>query len=230
METLLETAKNELLEIYEEIKQKYNFEQMLTFLPTPTWNKPFIQEEDEKEDEEPLQIEVEDTEYDKPQEFASNQDAPTNNATNYLDSQIDMRLLSVDIEQLLKEEGITHVGKKRIKFGRRGLRPKGAKYGSSKSWHYVLDKYTGNASARDISIYNGTDEDYAEFRMMLLSNARVRNWMATKGWGIINEITPAALKRTRGTGRHFHFGPDKWAQRTWKKWLENPNIPVTQIL
>jgi hypothetical protein len=32
--------------------------------------------------------------------------------------------------------------------------------------------------------------------------------MSKKKWGIINELTPQVLSKTRGTGRHFHFGPD----------------------
>ena len=138
-------------------------------------------------------------------------------------------LLSLDIEDLLKSQGITHIGKKAIKFGRKGLRPQNASYGAKNSNHKKRDPHTGNAMARDISIPNGSDADYAAFRKMLLGNKKVRDWMVIKGWGIINEITTAALKRTRGTGRHFHFGPDRWAKRTWQAWINNPNIPVTTI-
>lgn len=139
-------------------------------------------------------------------------------------------LIRIDIEDLLRSEGITSVNGKKIKFGNKGLRSQNASYGAKNSYHKKRDPHTGNAMARDISIPGGSDSDYAEFRKMLLSNERVRSWMAAKGWGIINEITSAALKRTRGTGKHFHFGPDKWAIRTWKGWVNNPTIDIRKLL
>lgn len=84
--------------------------------------------------------------------------------------------------------------------------------------------------ARDISIIGGTTQDYADFRQMLLSNPRVVQYMATKGWGIINEVTPAIRAKTNGRGDHFHFGPDRWAKRTWNAWLNNPTIPITRAI
>lgn len=139
-------------------------------------------------------------------------------------------LIHIDIEDLLKQQGITSVNGKAIKFGRRGLRPKGSKYGSKNSWHYVWNPYTKSATARDISIINGSDHDYDTFRKMLLGNKTVVSWMKANGWGIINELTKEILSRTKGTGRHFHFGPDNWARRTWNAWLSDPNIPVTKAI
>lgn len=141
-----------------------------------------------------------------------------------------MHLLCLDIEDLLRSQGITHVGKRAIKFGKKGLRAKNASFGVKNSWHKVLDPYTGNAMARDISIPGGSWLDYDQFRHMLLSNQKVRDWMAVKGWGIINEITTAAKSKTNATGNHFHFGPDRWAVRTWKKWLNDPKIDVRTIV
>lgn len=138
-------------------------------------------------------------------------------------------LLKVDIEDLLRQEGITKVNGKAIKFGNKGLRSANANYGSKKSHHKERDPHTGNANARDISIVGGTDADYTEFRRMLLGNDRVRAWFAAKNWGIINELTSAVMSRTKATGRHFHFGPDKWAKRTWAGWLDNPNVSVTKV-
>ena len=54
--------------------------------------------------------------------------------------------------------------------------------------------------------------------------------MRARNWGIINEVTGAILKRTRGRGPHFHFGPDTWAKRTWNAWLKNPNVSITQAM
>lgn len=139
-------------------------------------------------------------------------------------------LLKIDIEDLLKSEGITSINGKQIKFGNKNLRSANASYGSKNSNHKRRDPHTGNAMARDISIVGGTQQDYADFRQLLLSNPRIVQYMASKNWGIINEITPAILAKTRGTGNHFHFGPDRMAVRTWKAWLQNPNIPITQAL
>mgnify|MGYP003553024585 CR=1 FL=1 len=36
------------------------------------------------------------------------------------------------------------------------------------------------------------------------------------------------LSKTKGTGMHFHFGPDEWAKRTWNGWKENPDVAITQ--
>ena len=142
----------------------------------------------------------------------------------------DSSLLRIDIEDLLKSEGITSVNGKKIKFGNKNLRPQNASFGAKNSYHKKRDPHTGNAMARDISIIRGSDKDYADFRKILLNNNRVRSWMQTKGWGIINEITPQILARTKGTGPHFHFGRDTWARRTWRAWLNNPNIDITKAL
>lgn len=139
-------------------------------------------------------------------------------------------LIRIDIEDLLRSEGITSVNGKKIKFGNKNLRPSNAGYGVPNSNHKRRDPYTGNAMARDISIPGGTDYDYTAFRSMLLNNQRVREYLAAKNWGILNELTPSIMKRTHATGRHFHFGPDSSARRTWKQWLSTPHIPVTQIV
>lgn len=138
----------------------------------------------------------------------------------------DKNLLSTDIETLLKQEGITIINGKKIKFGNKNLRTNG----NPNSHHREKDQYTGFANARDISIVNGEIADYEALRQILLNNQNIVNWMSAKGWGIINEITPEILNKTNGTGLHFHFGPDRWAVRTWKKWLEDPNLPVTQLV
>lgn len=63
-----------------------------------------------------------------------------------------------------------------------------------------------------------------------MSNELISQYLDTKNWGIINEVTPQILARTRGTGLHFHFGPDTWARRTWSGWKSNPDTPITTAL
>lgn len=144
--------------------------------------------------------------------------------------EIEPDLIHIDIEDLLRSEGITSINGKKIHFGSREVRPSDASYGATNSWHKQLDRFTGNASARDISIIGGTTKDYEDFKNVLLQNSRVREYMKQKQWGILNEITPEMLSRTKGTGNHFHFGPDKSAVRTWNRWLANPNTLVTAII
>lgn len=153
-----------------------------------------------------------------------------NKDTQNNSDRIDNSLKKIDIEDLLRSEGITSVNGKKIKFGNKNLRSANASFGAKNSNHKKRDPDTGNAMARDISIIGGNINDYTEFRRILLNNERVRNYLKTKGWGIINEVTPEILKRTRGTGLLFHFGPDIWARRTWNGWLQNPNISITSAL
>lgn len=167
----------------------------------------------------------------KPQQVSSYKPASYTAKKNNTSSKYNSNeLAKIDIEDLLKEEGITQINNKKIKFGNRAPRSKNAKYGAKNSWHKQADPITGYAMARDISIVGGSNQDYADFRKALLSNDKIKAWFETKGWGIINEITPTILRRTGGTGRHFHFGPDTWARRTWKGWLQNPEISITQAL
>lgn len=154
--------------------------------------------------------------------------APSYSVLGLTDKQVN-ELMRMDIEDLLRQEKITSINGKPIKFGNKGLRPANATFGAKYSNHKKRDPYTGNAMARDISIVGGTYKDYADFRAKLLSNPRVVQYMAVRGWGIINELTSQALKKTRGTGPHFHFGPDTWAKRTWQAWLNNPNVSVTKL-
>lgn len=182
--------------------------------PVKEYNIPIIGENED------LSLDLEE-DYDIPYE-AVNNNSPV--------QQVDNSLLGIDIEDLLRSEGITSINGKRIKFGNKRLRAANAPYGVKNSNHKRRDPYTGNAMARDISIIGGTTQDYADFRQVLLSNPRVVQYMATKGWGIINEITPAILARTRGTGPHFHFGPDRWAKRIWNAWLNNPTISITRAI
>ena len=158
------------------------------------------------------------------------EDPITEEAPEVIGSFNSSELLGIDIEDLLKSEGITSINGKKIKFGNKNLRSSNARYGVKNSNHKKRDPHTGNASARDISIINGNPQDYAEFRRVLMSNPRVVAWMQAKNWGIINELTPAVLRRTNGTGPHFHFGPDRWARKVWGAWLNNPNLPVTQVI
>lgn len=139
-------------------------------------------------------------------------------------------LIKIDIEDLFKQEGLTSINGKKLRFGSKEPRPNNAKYGSSKSHHKEIDPHTGNANARDISITNGTTEDYEEFRKQILNNPRIMEYLFAKNWGILNELTLAAFKKYGSTGPHLHFGEDVAAIRTLDAWKNDPKIPVTQLI
>lgn len=139
-------------------------------------------------------------------------------------------ILSRDIEDIFRQAGLTSVNGKQIRFGSRELRAQNANYGAKNSNHKRRDPHTGYAMARDISIIDGNLDDYTEFRKQIMSNDLISQYLDAKNWGIINEVTPQILARTRGTGLHFHFGPDTWARRTWSGWRANPNTPITTAL
>lgn len=150
--------------------------------------------------------------------------------SNNQNKSINKDLISIDISDLLKQEGITKINGKDILFGNPNLRKRGVTYGSKNSHHYERDPLTGNANARDISIVGGTHKDYEDFKNILMSNPRVRQWLQQRNWGIINEIIPQVTSQTKATGPHFHFGPDRWARQIWNYWLNNPNTPVNQYI
>lgn len=166
-----------------------------------------------------------DIDYEEPKEKKE-----TEEQTQQVADKVDNSLLRLDIEDLLKQEGITSINGKKIKFGRKTRRDPNASYGSKNSHHKRIDPNTGYAAARDISIIGGTNKDYNDFKNILLNNKRVRTWMATHNWGIINEIIPQVMGRTKATGPHFHFGPDRWAKRIWNQWKSNPKTYVTTYI
>lgn len=146
--------------------------------------------------------------------------------TPVVDSNGNVDLVKIDIEDLFKQEGITTVNGKKINFGSKDLRPANANYGAKNSHHKERDPLTGYANARDISIENGNIDDYIAFRKAILENQKINDYLTQKKWGIINEITPEILTITKGTGNHFHFGPDQWAVRTYNAWRNDPTIDI----
>lgn len=97
----------------------------------------------------------------------------------------------------------------------------GSKTKSGKlSNHGQKDEY-GQSKAIDVVPVDG---DFEKFKSKLLASPEARNWFKKRGYGIINEVTSQALSATGGSGKHFHIGPDKWAQKVWNTWLQNPGM------
>lgn len=98
--------------------------------------------------------------------------------------------------------------------------------GKPTSHHRHRDQW-GYSAAIDVVPLDG---DYEGLKNKLLSSPEARNWFAKRGYGILNEIIPQVKNRTNATGNHFHIGPDKWAQRVWTQWLNNPQMKATQYI
>lgn len=107
--------------------------------------------------------------------------------------------LNISLPNLLKEEGF----KIKVTSGYR----KGAKTSNGHdSNHSKGDEQS--PGAYDIV---PLDRNFDKFKKELYSNPRVVNWLQLHGWGILEETTPEVMRKTRATGKHFHFGPDKLA-------------------
>ena len=109
--------------------------------------------------------------------------------------------LNVSFEDLLKQEGINA----RITSGYR----ENAKTSSGKTSHHAT-----RGGAYDIV---PTDGDFEKLRKEIYGNPRIIAWMKNKGWGILEETNPDILKKTGGTGYHWHFGPDKIALENFNR-------------
>lgn len=125
-----------------------------------------------------------------------------NPTTTILTSYSDTNLT---LEELLKQENIP------IKItssyrGSNGFRGGKTKQGTQSN-HNKKDKY-GNPLAYDIVPTNG---NFEELLNKLYSNPRVVDWLRSKGYGILEEITPDIMKKTGATGKHLHIGPDSSA-------------------
>lgn len=71
---------------------------------------------------------------------------------------------------------------------------------------------TGNAM--DIIPKDG--HDFAEIAKIIRETPEIKTYMQQHGYGVLDETTEAMLKRTGGTGAHYHIGPDRIAQKFWE--------------
>lgn len=59
------------------------------------------------------------------------------------------------------------------------------------------------------------DGDFAKLAQVIRNTPEIRDYMISKGLGILDETTKEMLARTGGSGAHYHIGPDKIAQNFW---------------
>lgn len=98
------------------------------------------------------------------------------------------------------------------------IRPKGVNYGSKSSNHF-----SGNAV--DLTPRGGMT--FEKMMEAFLGNDKIRQFFKDNHIGILEETTKDVLAKTRGTGPHFHIGPDKWAVEMWNNRLKNKFGDVT---
>ena len=94
---------------------------------------------------------------------------------------------------------------------------KGSKTKQGKSSNHSRLDSKGNPLAYDIQpFFNGkvdkSEEGFNKLLTILYNNPRVVRWLEYNNKGILEEITPSVMKRTRATGPHLHIGPDTWAK------------------
>lgn len=118
---------------------------------------------------------------------------------------------TISFEQLLQNIGLGNKVKITSSYREGAVTPNG-----TPSWHSQKDEY-GYSKAYDIVPINGFS--FMQLQQALKSSEEARNWFEKRGYGLLDETTQAMLARTRGTGPHYHIGPDKSALENWGKIL-----------
>lgn len=108
--------------------------------------------------------------------------------------------------QILQEEGID------VRTSRDYV--DGAKTAQGKTSNHGRKTEHGHPGAYDIIPKDG---DFDKLRAAIYGNSRVKGWLASNKFGILEEITPETMKKTGATGKHFHVGPDSIAVESSRK-------------
>ena len=93
-----------------------------------------------------------------------------------------------------------------------GLRENAVTSNGNKSKH---------ASGEAIDIVPGAGESFESMAQKVRSNPELVSWMQANGYGILRETSNNALKKTGGSGFHWHVGTDKSAVRDLSRMLED---------
>jgi hypothetical protein len=64
------------------------------------------------------------------------------------------------------------------------------------------------------------DRDFEKLQNVLTTDPEVIYFMNMLGIGFIDETTKEMLRRTGGTGPHYHFGPDKLAIKHYRSFFQ----------
>ena len=76
-----------------------------------------------------------------------------------------------------------------------------------------------HASGKAIDIVP-VDNNFEKLQNIITTDPEVINFMNMLGIGFIDETTEETLRRTGGTGPHYHFGPDKLAIRHYQSFFQ----------
>ena len=112
---------------------------------------------------------------------------------------------SKDLQTMLQEQGLD----KYIKITS-GYRDHNIGKAGSKSNHRKKNQH-GLSMAYDIIPMQG--ETFDSIFQKIKENSAMQQWLSQNGFNINDETDAATLRRTGGTGVHFHIGPDKFNVR-----------------
>lgn len=112
---------------------------------------------------------------------------------------------SKDLQTMLQEQGLD----KYIKITS-GYRDHNIGKAGNKSNHRKKNQH-GLSMAYDIIPIQG--ETFDSIFQKIKENSAMQQWLSQNGFNINDETDAATLRRTGGTGAHFHIGPDKFNVR-----------------
>lgn len=98
-----------------------------------------------------------------------------------------------------------------------GYRSQNIGTAGSRSWHKKKNEY-GLSMAYDITPKNGISFD--DMFKKIKGSQIMTDWLRANNFNINDETDAATLRRTGGTGAHFHIGPDKFNVRKAQSGLD----------
>lgn len=121
-----------------------------------------------------------------------------------------------DLQTMLNEQGLD----KYIRITS-GFRDHNVGKAGNKSNHRKKNKH-GHSMAYDIAPAQG--ETFDSIFQKMKENPAMQQWLSQNGFNINDETDAATLRRTGGTGAHFHIGPDKFNIRKAQSGLDTSNM------
>lgn len=68
------------------------------------------------------------------------------------------------------------------------------------------------------------DQTFEGLKQQMLNSPIVQKYFADRNLGVLDETSAEMLKKTGGTGPHFHIGPDNSSIQGWLAWNKENNI------
>lgn len=121
-----------------------------------------------------------------------------------------------DLQTMLNEQGLD-----KYIIITSGYRDHNIGKAGSKSNHRKKNQH-GHSLAYDIVPARG--ETFDSIYQKIKQNPAMQQWLSQNGFNINDETDAATLRRTGGTGAHFHIGPDKFNIRKAHSGLDFKNL------